>query len=261
VKPIRTLIVDDEPAARDAIRHLLRDVAGIQVVGECRNGREALDTLTRGGIDLVFLDVQMPVVDGLTVAARLDRASLPVMVFVTAFDQYALRAFEVHAVDYLLKPFTDDRFHKAVERALEVIAGGRERELTDRVRALLLDLHAARPQPPGPYLSRLPLRSGDRTTLLSVRDVDWIGAEGDYAAVHAGRHRHLLRETMRSLAASLDPAQFARIHRSAIVNLDRVAELRALDKGEFAVVLRDGTRLKLSRGFKDAFEAQLGRRL
>jgi two-component system LytT family response regulator len=259
MKPIRVLIVDDEPAARAAIRHLLRGDHDVEVVGESRNGGEAQRMIAAGGVDLVFLDVQMPVLDGLAVAAGIDADALPVIVFVTAYDQYALRAFEVHAVDYLLKPFTDERFHSTLARAKRIVRQGRQDQVTERIRALLDE---QLPVPPArSRLRRLALRTGDRVALVPVSEVDWIEAEGDYVRVHIGPACHLMRETMQHMAASLDPARFARIHRSAIVNLDRVKELRALFRGEFAVVMHDGTELKLSRSYKEPFESQLGRRL
>jgi two-component system LytT family response regulator len=259
MRPIRVLIVDDEPAARAAIRHLLGTDRDVDIVAECRNGRDAQRMLAAGDVDLVFLDVQMPVMDGLTVAASMDTVAPPVIVFVTAFDRYAVKAFEVHAVDYLLKPFTDERFYSTVERVKRIIRRGRQDEVTQRIRSLL-DEHGPAAAA-SDYLRRLALRTGERVALVPVSDVDWIEAEGDYVCVHIGPARHLMRDTMQHLAASLDPARFARIHRSTIVNLDRVRELRALSKGEFAVVLHDDTELKLSRSYKDPLERQLGRRL
>jgi two-component system LytT family response regulator len=261
VKPLRVLVVDDEPAARDAIRALLRDDAETVVVGECRNGREAIAAMRAGGIDLVFLDVQMPEIDGLEVVKQLAGRELPVIVFVTAFDQYALRAFDLHAVDYLLKPFTDERFVDAVRHAKGLIARGQTHDLAERLSKLLEERSRPATRATSDYLRRLPIHVDDRVLLIPVHDIDWIEADGDYARVHVGRNAFLLREAMSRLDASLDPTAFARIHRSTIVNLDRIRELRPLFKGDHTVRLHDGTELKLSRHFKEPLEARLGRRL
>jgi two-component system, LytTR family, response regulator len=237
MNPLRVLVADDEPAARDAIRALLGADPEVLIVGECRNGTEALAAMRAGDVDIVFLDVQMPELDGLSVLTQLGVES-PTIVFVTAYDQYALKAFEAHAVEYLLKPFDDERFYVALTHAKGVAR--RER---------------------GGYLQRIPVRRGDRTILLRAQDVDWIQADGDYARIHAGKEAFLIRESITRFAATLDPTTFARIHRSTIVNLDRVRELRPLFKGDHTVVLHDGTPLKLSRHFKAPLERQLGRAL
>jgi two-component system LytT family response regulator len=261
VKPVRVLIVDDEPAAREAIRALLRGDDETVVVGECRNGREAIAAIRAGGIDLVFLDVQMPEIDGLQVVEHLAGRELPIIVFVTAYDQYALRAFDLHAVDYLLKPFTDERFTEAVRHAKRLLARGQHQELTERLTKLLDDRSRTAARPSTEYLRRLPIHVDDRVLLVPVHDIDWIEADGDYARIHVGRNAFLLREALSRLDASLDPEQFARIHRSTIVNLDRIRELRPLFKGDHTVRLFDGTELKLSRHFKEPLEERLGRRL
>ncbi len=234
--PIRTLIVDDEPAARDGMRHLLRGDPDVVLAGECANGREAAAAIVEGVPDLVFLDVQMPELDGFGVLREVRNTHLPAVVFVTAYDQYALRAFEVHALDYLLKPFTDERFRESLERAKQ------------QVRLA------------GRYLERLVIKSGGRVTLLRANEIEWIDAEGDYARIHVGKAWHLLRETMKNLEAQLDPARFVRIHRSTIVNLEQVKELQPFFRGEYVVVLHSGVTLKLSRGYREHLEAKLGRR-
>jgi len=238
VQPLRTLIVDDEPAAREGMRHLLAGDREVVLAGVCANGREAAAAIAAGAPDLVFLDVQMPELDGFGVLRRLDRASLPAVVFVTAHEQYALRAFEVHAVDYLLKPFSDERFREALERAKLQVRQGRLSELSWKLLALIQGYAPEQPAVPvrriGPkYLERLVIKSGGRVTLL--------------------------RETMKRLEAQLDPARFVRIHRSTIVNLERVKELQPFFRGEYVVVLHDGTTLKLSRGYREHLEAKLGR--
>jgi len=249
---IRALVVDDEPAARAAIRALLGDDPEIHLVGECADGRTALDAIRTETPDLLFLDVQMPEMDGFTLLGRLDSVELPVVVFVTAYDQYALRAFEVHALDYLLKPFDDERFRRAVAHAKQQVRQGKLGALSERLDALLDGVARQ-------YLKRLAIKAGGRVTILGVKDIDWIEAEGDYVKIHAGRAWHLLRETMKHLEAQFDPARFVRIHRSTIVNVERIKELQPYFRGEYVVVLHDGTSLKLSRGYKEHLEAALGR--
>jgi two-component system, LytTR family, response regulator len=262
---IRALIVDDEPAARDAIRSLLAGDADIHIVGECADGRTALRAIASTAPELLFLDVQMPEMDGFTMLRQLDPARLPVVVFVTAFDQYALRAFDVHAADYLLKPFDDDRFRDAVSRAKQNVRAGQLGRLSEELRALLDGVipGGAAPRsaaPGGPYLKRLVIKSGGRVTLLNVRDIDWIEAEGDYVKIHVAKAWHLLRETMKRLEAQFDPARFVRIHRSTIVNVERIKELQPYFRGEYVVILHDGKSLKLSRGYKEHLESVLGRK-
>lgn len=257
---IRTLVVDDEPAARAAIRSLLANDGEVTLIGECADGRSALQAICDDAPDLLFLDVQMPEMDGFALLRALDPADLPVVVFVTAYDQYALRAFEVHALDYVLKPFTDERFGEALARAKEQVRQGQLGAIGRRVLALLEGL--GRPSPTlgeGQYLKRLVIKSGGRVTILAARDIDWIEADGDYVKIHAGRAWHLLRETMKRLELQFDPARFVRVHRSTIVNVERIKELQPYFRGEYVVVLHDGTKLKLSRGYKERLEAALGR--
>lgn len=259
-KRIRTLIVDDEPAARAAISSLLADDPEVNLVGECADGRSALRAIRDDAPDLLFLDVQMPEMDGFTLLRELDPADLPIVVFVTAYDQYALRAFEVHALDYLLKPFDDARFREALARAKQQVRQGKLSAISQQLLALLDG--AGRPPAAareGQYLKRLVIKSGGRVTILAVRDIDWIEAEGDYVKIHAGRAWHLLRETMKHLETHFDPARFVRIHRSTIVNVERIKELQPYFRGEYVVILHDGTSLKLSRGYKDHLEAAVGR--
>ena len=257
---IRALVVDDEPAARAAIRALLAHDPEIHVVGECADGRTALDAIRGAAPDLLFLDVQMPEMDGFTLLGQLEPGELPVVVFVTAYDQYALRAFDVHALDYLLKPFDDERFRRAVAHAKQQVRQGKLGALSERLVALLDGVG----RPPavtrnGQYLKRLAIKAGGRVTILGVKDIDWIEAEGDCVKIHAGRAWHLLRETMKHLETQFDPARFVRIHRSTIVNVERIKELQPYFRGEYVVILHDGTSLKLSRGYKEHLEAALGR--
>ena len=257
MRTIRTLIVDDERAARDGIRHLLAADPEIVVAGECSNGREAAAAIRDTVPDLVFLDVQMPELDGFGVLREVGIERAPAVVFVTAFDQYALRAFDVHALDYLLKPFTDDRFRQSLERAKQLVRQGRLGDLSRKL-AALLDHDEPAPGRPR-YLDRLVVKSGGKVTLLPVGEIEWIDADGDYVRIHVGKTWHLLRETMKNLEDQLDGARFVRIHRSTIVNLEKVKELQPFFRGEYVVVLHNGTTLKLSRGYRDNLEARLGR--
>jgi len=256
MRPIRTLIVDDEPAAREGMRHLLTADPEIVLAGECSNGREAVAAIRDTSPDLAFLDVQMPELDGFGVLREVGVERAPAVVFVTAFDQYALRAFDVHAIDYLLKPFTDDRFRQSLDRAKQLVRQGRLGDLSRKL-AALLDNDESAPAPR--YLDRLVVKSGGKVTLLPVGEIEWIDAEGDYVRIHVGKTWHLLRETMKNLEDQLDAARFVRIHRSTIVNLEKVKELQPFFRGEYVVVLHNGTTLKLSRGYRDNLEARLGR--
>lgn len=257
---IRTIIVDDEPPAREAVRSLLASDPDIAIISEHADGRSALDAIRTTRPELLLLDIQMPELDGFGVLRQLEPDEVPVVVFTTAYDQHALRAFEVHALDYLLKPFNDGRFHEAIARAKQQVQQARLGALSGQLRTLLAGAAA-----PGtsasaePYLQRLVIKSADRATILNVDDVNWIDADGDHVTIHAGRDRHQLRETMKRLEQQLDPARFVRIHRSTLVNVDRVKALQPYFRGEYVVVLQDGTSLKLSRGCKPLLEAALGR--
>jgi two-component system LytT family response regulator len=253
--------VDDEPAARNGIRHLLSRDPDVVVVGECRNGREAVRALEKGDVDLVFLDIQMPELDGFGVLSAIGVVNMPAVVFVTAYDRHALRAFEVHAVDYLLKPFTDERFHEALAHAKAQIQQKRLGELSRQLAMLLSEAEAPRGARSRQYPKRMPIRDGGRVMLLPLREVDWLEAEKDYVRVHVGKSIHVIRQTMKNLERDLDPDRFVRIHRSTIVNIERVRELQPMFKGEYVVVLHDGTELKLSRGYRDQVEAMLGHRI
>jgi two-component system LytT family response regulator len=248
---IKTVIVDDEPVARRRIRRLLRSEADIDVVAECGDGRDAIEKIRSLRPDLVFLDVQMPEKDGFDVVGAIGEP-LPAVVFVTAYDQYALAAFEVHALDYLLKPFNKQRFERAVSRAREQLA----QRADDRLFTLLKEV-----RPPVRHLTRFVVRNEGRLRLVDAGQVDWIEAADNYARLHVGATSHLVRETMGRLARELDPERFVRIHRSTIVQLDRIRELLPAFHGDLVVVLRDGTRLNMSRGFRQSVGALLGRPL
>lgn len=240
---IRAVIVDDEPLARERIRSLIGQEPDVEVVGEAGDGTSAVDLVRRAKPDLMFLDVQMPGLDGFGVLQALEGAVPPAVVFVTAYDQYALQAFDVHALDYLLKPFNGRRFKKAMQRARTDLARDSGPEVNERLLSLLEGLRSDR-RPP----ERIVLKSAGRVSFLKVDEVDWVEAEGNYVRLHVGPNSHLLRETMKNIEGRLDPDRFIRIHRSTIVNTDRIKELHPLFHGEYAVILRDGTRLTASRG-------------
>jgi two-component system LytT family response regulator len=258
-KKIRTLIVDDEPLARQNLRLLLQADPDVEIIDECGSGREAVEAIEARAIDLLFLDIQMPEMNGFDVLARIDTARIPAIIFVTAFDRYALKAFEVHALDYLLKPFDDARFEKALRQAKAQIEQREINHLSRKLFALLEDREAARlPEPArAEYLTRMMIKSAGRVLFLKVDEIDWIGADDYYVKLHAGRKIHLLRETMNEIETKLDPEKFLRIHRSTIVNIDRIKELHPHFNGDYAVVLHDGTELKLSRSRREQVRARL----
>jgi two-component system LytT family response regulator len=258
---VRTLIVDDEPLARERIRTLLAGEPDVVVVGECTNGREAVRALRGQPADLVFLDVQMPGRNAFEVIADVGPERMPAVVFVTAYDEYALRAFEVHAVDYLLKPFDAERFHEALRRARARV---KDRDATGAGTAavdgsLLALLHQLAGHPA--RADRLAVRSSGGIAFVGTDDVDYAEACGNYVRLHCGAARHLMRETMLALEARLDPRRFARIHRSTLVNLDRVKELHPLFHGDWELVLANGTRLTLTRHYREHVQQLLAGKL
>jgi two-component system, LytTR family, response regulator len=250
-RTLGALIVDDEPLARAALRVLCAADPDVRVVGECGSGGEALRLIEQASPDLLFLDVQMPGMDGFEVLRRIV-ARAPVVVFTTAYDEYALRAFEVHAIDYLLKPFDDERFARALARAKEQARSHEMQDLVRRLSALVPDA-APVADPP----TRLAVRDGSRLRLVALADIDWISADDYYVEIHAGAQSFLARESLAALERQLARTRFARVHRSAIVNLDRVREIRA-DGREQVCVLRDGTELPISRTRRQALLARLG---
>jgi len=253
---IRVLIVDDEPVARRRIRRLLRDERDVEVAGEAGDGRSAVAAIRSLTPDLVLLDVQMPEMDGFDVVQALGADDVPVCIFVTAFDRYALRAFDVHALDYLLKPIDGPRLQRAIARARTRIAERHGARLDPNVLSLLNDLSAGRR-----FLTRFPVRTGGRLVLIDLAEVDCITAADNYVSLHVGTQHYLARETMNRLEQELDPARFIRIHRSTIVAVDRVKEMVPDFHGDFAVTLKDGTRLTLSRSYRARMEKALGRPL
>ena len=250
---IRTLIVDDMPPARRRLRRHLEQAEDFEIVGECGDGASAIGSIRSLRPDLVFLDVQMPEIDGFGVIAALEPATRPAIMFVTAHDEHALRAFEVHALDYLLKPFDSERFESALQRARGQLLHRSQHSLDHRFDALLAQL-----RPEARWLRRVAVKTRGRTRVVSVDDIDWIGAEGNYLSLHVGGEQHLIRETMNAFEQQLDPQRFVRIHRSTIVNLDRVKELTPLFNADQCVLLKDGTELTLSRSYHDRVKALLG---
>jgi two-component system LytT family response regulator len=248
---IKTLIVDDESLARERLRQLLQDHPEIEVIGECADGKEAVTALERDPPDLVFLDIQMPELDGFEVLQTIRAEPMPVIVFVTAYNQFALRAFEVHAVDYLLKPFDRERFRVALNHALDQVKKRGRSGISEKQSAVLAELKPAKP------VERLAVKTGGRVFLIKVQDLDWIEAAHNYVELHVEKQTHLLRDTLNAIEARLPPDKFVRISRSVIVNIDRIKELQPLFYGEYAIILQNGARLTLSRRFRDKLQ-QLG---
>jgi two-component system, LytTR family, response regulator len=254
---IRTLIVDDEPLARERLRKLLQAEPDIEIVGECADGKEALAAANSQHPDLVFLDVQMPELDGFGVVAGLEGEPLPAVVFVTAYDRFALKAFEVHALDYLLKPFDRERFHKALERARNLVQHRQTGDLSRRLSSLITDLKSEKEEPK--YVDRLAVKTEGRVLFFKIDDIDWIEAADNYVSIHVGNEEHLHRETMSTLETKLPPTRFLRISRSTIVNIERIKEMQPMFHGDYVVILKNGTRLSLSRNYRDKLNHLLGK--
>ncbi len=277
---MRVLIVDDEPIARRRIRRLLKLEEGVDLVDEAGSGSDAVSAIRDMRPDLVFLDVQMPDMDGFAVVSKLNDELMPAIVFVTAYNEYAVRAFDVNAIDYILKPFDPDRFRSAFGRARSQLEQKSSAEAGRRIKALLAEVlgeeraeavttatdngagvresvvaAATRSR----LLDRLMVKHDGRVYFVKVADIDWFEASGNYVRLHVGRVSHLIRETMHGIEAQLDPNVFARIHRAVIVNLDRIRELQPWFAGDYIVILRDGRQLKLSRTYREALQARMHR--
>ena len=272
--PIRVLLADDEPLARRRLLRFLRAEPDVEIAAECGSGAEATRALLGGGVDLALLDVQMPDLDGFGVIAEVGVSRMPPVVFVTAYDAYALRAFEVHALDYLLKPVTAERFREGFARVRSHLERANAAEMGRRLRAMLAQvLHdgsaaaieggangaaAAEGAPPrARHVDRLTIKTDGRVYIVRAADVDWIEAHGNHVKLHVGKQVHLMRETVLALEGALDPRQFARIHRGTIVNLDRIRELQPWFAGDYVVLLKDGTQLKLSRTYREQLQQRL----
>jgi two-component system LytT family response regulator len=250
------MIVDDEPLGREAVRALLVQDKGIEIVGEASDGLEAIADIQRLRPDLLFLDIQMPEVDGFGVLEALPEESLPAVVFVTAYDKYALDAFTVHALDYLLKPIDPARFRAALERVKATLGKGESVAVNEQLRKFVAQLHER-----SRYRERIVVKAHGKLLLFKVDEIDWIESAGDYVNLRVRGEQHLLRETMTQVEQKLDPARFLRIHRSTIVNVDRVKELELLFQGQYLVRLRDGSRLTTSRSYKKQIDQLLSRSL
>jgi two-component system LytT family response regulator len=250
---IRTLIVDDEPLGRTRLRGLLKSEADVEIIGECSDGSQAVEFIQANRPDLVFLDVQMPRLDGFGVVRQIGPERMPVTIFCTAFDRYALQAFEVHALDYLLKPFDKERFQGALRYARATIERERDGKLSERLAAILEDV-----KPKAKPLERLAVRSAGRVLFLKTTDLDWIESAGNYLKLHVGKEHHLLRETMNALEVKLDPEQFIRIHRSIMVNITQIKELQPAFHGDHVVILASGKELPVSRNYRGKLQELLG---
>jgi two-component system LytT family response regulator len=256
---IRTLIIDDVQLARERLKRCLADEPEVEIVGECDNGEKAVESIRNLAPDLIFLDVQMPALDGFGVLNALTGERLPAIIFVTAYNEYAIRAFEVNALDYLLKPVDCERLGRAVERAKSQLAKSQiaqppqTADLDRRFRAMLDDIKQ------GPkFLKRLTIKLTGRTILLPTDEIDWIETYGNYLKVYAGRESHLIRGTMQSLEAKLDPERFVRVHRSVIVNIEKIKEIYPRSNGDQDLVLQNGQQLMMSRNYRDKFFDALG---
>jgi two-component system, LytTR family, response regulator len=253
---IRALVVDDEPLARERLRTLLAAAPDCELAGEAADGAQAIAAIEELHPDLVFLDVQMPEVDGFDVLGALDPQTMPEVVFVTAYDKYALQAFERHAIDYLLKPFDNDRFYGALDRARTVVEAHRQRRLNPALLRLIEQVSGNGRKP-----ERLIFKSSGRVVFLPVESIDYVQATGNYVTVHAGAESHLLRDTMINLERKLDAGKFTRIHRSSIVNVDRIKTLEPVASGDYLVLLRNGARLQLSRTYRERLASRIGMQL
>ena len=248
---IKTIIADDEPLAREKIRIMLEEDPDIELIGEFSDGIETVSAIQERQPDLVFLDVQMPELNGFGVLEALSDSHLPTIIFVTAFDQYALRAFEVHALDYLLKPFDRQRFQKALQRAKAHLLKEKSGEVNEKLLTLLEDLKSEKNNNyEKKFLDRLVIKSGGRVTFLKTEEIDWIEAAGNYVRLYIGKDSHLLRDTMNNIQAKLDPEKFLRIHRSTILKIERIKELQPWHHGEYVVTLEDGRQLTSSRSYR-----------
>ena len=254
MKKFKVLVVDDEPLARERLTTLLSQEPDVELVGPARDGEEAITAIHDDSPDLVFLDVQMPQMNGFEVIEAVGGERMPLVIFVTAYDQHALRAFQVRALDYLLKPFDRERFTESLQRARKQIERDESGDLGRRLLALVKDLRRDQPR-----TDRLVVKSGGRLFFLRTDEIDWVEAAGNYVRLHVGPASHLLRETMNAIEGRLDPEKFFRIHRSRIVNMERIQELQPWLNGEYAVLLRTGTRLTLSRGYREKLQDRLGK--
>jgi two-component system, LytTR family, response regulator len=258
IPAIRTIIADDEHLARKKLRLLLGSEPGVQVVAECENGQQTIDAVRTHKPDLLLIDVRMPDLDGFQVLEQIGADEMPVVVFTTAYDQFAIRAFEAHALDYLLKPFEGERLHHAIERARLEILKSHDRDLTSRI----LDLLSKKTEPKTESRQvddRMVIRAGGKVVFLDVKEIDWIEAAANYVKLNVGKDSYLLREGIGSVSERLDPDRFIRIHRSAIVNVRKIKELQPCESGEYIAVLKNGKELSCSRGYRNELQRLIGK--
>ena len=258
---LRVMIVDDEAPAREGLRLRLKKEPDVAIIGEYGDSVAALAAIRADPPDMLFLDIEMPGMDGFSLLAKASDVKLPAVVFVTAHDSHAIRAFDIRALDYLLKPVEQSRLREAIDRAQEYWDSARKGELADRVTSLVeqtSSLETPSKQAKAGASTRIPIRRDGSIQFVNAADIDWIDAAGDAVRLHVGKTEHSIRKSMGEMTAMLDPAQFLRIHRSTIVNVERVRELQPWFHGEYVVVLRDGTRLKLSRGYRETLAKLLG---
>jgi two-component system LytT family response regulator len=246
---VRAVIADDEPLARTKLRLLLDSEAQIKVVAECHNGTQTLAAIRSCRPDLLLLDIQMPDLDGFQVLSEISPKEMPVVIFTSAYDQYAIRAFEAHALDYLLKPFDQSRLHQAVERARLELRKSRDREITHRILDLLSQVKSEKQAVPE-FDTRLVIKTKGRIVFLNVDEIDWVEAAANYVRLNVGKESYLFRETISGTSERLNPSQFIRIHRSMIVNVRKIKELIPVNSGEYVVVLKSGKELSCSRGYR-----------
>jgi two-component system LytT family response regulator len=264
---IRTIIIDDEPHAREGIKIRLKDYYDILVVGECSSGTEAVELINSVVPDLLFIDIQMPGMNGFEVLRNITINPMPIIIFVTAYDKYAVRAFEYHALDYLLKPINDERFNETLKRAVSEINNRSLAIYADKLKSLIdyylnsvenSEVKETKLAKNKKYINRLTIKVKENISIISVDEVDWIESAGDYVYIHTDTKKYLIRETLSSLEEKLDPLKFVRIHRSTIVNIDKIKNLRSNEHGDYDVYLYNGVRLKLSRTFRSHFQNLLG---
>ena len=243
---IRTVIADDMPLARSRIRRYLKTDSEIEIICECSRGGEAIEAINNLKPDLVFLDVEMPEVSGFEVLQAINLDPAPVVIFVTAYDQFTLRAFDYHALDYLLKPFDEARLKRSLERAKRELKQTKQTDINEHLQSVLQNGNS---EPK--FLKRIAVKSGERTVFLPTNDIDWVSTAGNYLELHVGKQTHLIRERMCELEAKLDPTKFVRIHRLSLINIERVRELQPLFNGDYVVILHNGVRLTLSRTYRE----------
>ena len=253
---LRTIIADDERLAREKLRIFLSSEPDIEIMAECQDGEQTIAAIRIYHADLVLLDIQMPRLDGFQVLEQLRPEEMPVIIFTTAYDQYALRAFEAHALDYLLKPFDQERFHRALQRARELVGSTQERELTERILSLLSQVRSDAGAATSAQ-DRLVIRAKGRIVFLNLDEIDWIQASANYVRLNVGKESHLVRETIGRIAERLNPNHFVRIHRSTIVDVRKIKELIPVNSGEYIVVLTNGKELSCSRGYRTALQKMI----